>query len=73
MPARVCACRADVLDLVEDDTAGLSNPKETDNRCNSGEHSQQLPVGAREVEDVVVLDSIGCVALGLLLLLLLAI
>jgi hypothetical protein len=73
MPVCVCACRADVLDLVEDDTAGLSNPKETDNGCNGSEHGQQLPVGTWEVEDVVVLDSIGCVALGLLLLLLLAV
>ena len=67
----MCACRANVLDLVEDDTARLSNPEETDNRCNGGEYSEQLPVRAGQVEDVVVLDPIRSVALNLLLLLLL--
>jgi hypothetical protein len=52
----------DVLDFIEDHAAGLGDPEQAHNRCNDGQKTQELPIGAWEVEDVVVLHALGLVA-----------
>lgn len=61
-----------LLDLVEDNTARLSYPEEAHHCSYDDKESKKLPVRARKIEDVMVLDALGGVASGLLLLLLLA-
>jgi hypothetical protein len=61
----------DLLDLIEDDAAGLSYSEQPHNESYNNQEPQQLPVRARKIEDVMVLDSLGGIASGLLCLLLL--
>lgn len=61
----------DILDFVKDHAAGLSYPEQTHDACDRCQETQQLPIGAREVEDVMVLHALGLIAKDRLLLLLL--
>lgn len=63
----------DILDFIEYNTGGLGYPEQAHNTCNSCQKTQELPVGARQTEDVMVLHTLRLVAhdwLRLLLLLL---
>jgi len=63
--------RCGLLDFVEDNAGRLLNAEEAYNGSHASQHGQQRPVRSGEVEDVMVLHSLGGVALDLLLLLLL--
>ena len=62
---------ANVLDFIENDTAGLVYAEQTNDCRDHDEQAQQLPVGAWQAEDVMVRYPLRCVArhlCGLLLL-----
>lgn len=46
-----------ILDFIEDDAGGLVYPEQSYERAQEGNQGQQLPVGAWEAEDVMVLDT----------------
>ncbi len=54
-----------LLDFIEDDTAGLVYSKEADDGRNDRENSQQLEIGRRKHEDIVVGNAMGAIVLGL--------
>ena len=63
----------DILDFIEYNTGGLGYPEQAHNTRNSCQKAQELPVRARQAEDVMVLHTLRLVAhdwLRLLLLLL---
>lgn len=63
--------RNHLLDLVEDNAARLLDPEEPNSSGKDSQCSQQGPVRAWEIEDVMVLHTLGGVALDFLLRLLL--
>lgn len=62
MSSCLCKCVVEVmghlLDFVEDNAARLGDPEQSDNTGNESQEQQQLPIGARQIEDVVVFDAL---------------
>lgn len=52
----------DVLDLVEDNAAGLVYSEQAHDASHKHKHAQQLPVGEGQVEDVMIFDPLRRVA-----------
>jgi hypothetical protein len=61
-----------LLDFIEDDTARLSDPEQSYDCRNNNQETQQSPIGAWKIENVMVLHALRSIALKLLFLLLVA-
>jgi hypothetical protein len=56
-----------LLNFIENNAGRLGNSEESNDSGNGGQNSQQRPVRAREIKDIMVLHSLGSVALDFLL------
>ena len=46
------------LDFIEDDAGGLIESEQSHSQCDDSQDAQDAPVGAWQLEDIIVVDSV---------------